>query len=104
MSDEPQSRLESQLLPFVREPGLRPVLIAAVGVFVTFGAWMLAGAIRSRSLAALGAALLLALASAEAVRSDVQRRGRPGVVSAIVLALWLLSGLGAAAGVRMGLL
>jgi len=104
MSDVPKSPFESHLLPYVREPGLRILLIAAVGIFVTFGAWMLAGAVRSRSVPAVAAALLLGVASAEAVRSDVRSRGRPGIVSAIVLALWLLSGLGAALGVRFDLL
>ena len=99
-----QGRLERHLLPFVREPGLRIVLIAALGIFVTFGAWMLAGVLRSRSVPAIAATLLLGLASVEAVRGDLRRRGRPGVASVLVLVLWLLSGLSAVVGVRFGLL
>jgi hypothetical protein len=102
MADE--SRLERHLRPLVREPGLRLLLIAGTGIFVTFGAWMLAGALRSRSVPAIAATLLLLLASAEAVRSDVRRSHRPGVVSGLIAALWLLSALGALAGTRFGLL
>lgn len=95
---------ERFLRPFVEDPSLRIVLIAGVGIVVTFGAWLAANAIRAGSASAIAALLLLAVMSAEAVRSELVRRRRPGPLAVVIGAVWGLTALVTWAALRSGLL
>ena len=101
---EPAGGGDSILRPLLTDPSLRGLLVAGGGILVTFGAWMIAMAVGSRSLPAIGALGLVAVLSAEGVRADVRRARRPGAATWLVLAFWLLSGGIAWAGIRFGLL
>ncbi len=85
---------ERLLRPYFEDPHLRIVLFSVLGVLVTFGVWIGANAIRSRSLAAIALLLALGVGSSELVRSDLRGLGRPGPLSGVVAALWLLTGFG----------
>jgi hypothetical protein len=85
---------ERLMRPYFEDPDLRGVLFAAIGVLVTFGVWIGANAIRSRSLIAIGVLLLLGVGSAELIRSELRGLKRPGPISGIIATLWLLTGLG----------
>ena len=97
------SASESFLRPFLEDGNLRLLLISGSGILITFGAWVLATAIRSRSVAAVAAMLVLAVASAEAIRSDVRSRRRPGPVSGLIGAFWMLTALAAWAALHWDL-
>jgi hypothetical protein len=94
---------ERLLRPFLEDPGLRIVAIAAMGVFASFGAWGLAGALRARSPFAIAALLALAWVSAAGVRAGWREGGRPGPLGLAIGAFWLLSALGAWAALRFEL-
>ncbi len=87
--DEPR-RLADHLLEYVREPMLWPVLLVAVGIFVTLGTAVLLAAVGTRNLFALAALLLLGAVSADAVVRELRSRGF-GPVSGGLLAFWGLS-------------
>jgi len=95
--------LDDWLRPFFRDSTLVPVLLVATGCFTALGAGIIAWAVRGRSLAAIGALVLLAGMSADAVLRDWRRHGRLGLASRAVLGLWALSAAAAAAAVALGL-
>ena len=99
--DEREPRnLDDWLAGFVRDSGLRPVLIVALGCLAAIGAGALLLAVQGRSLPAIAALALLALGSADVLQRDLRRR-RFGPVSRLVTALWLLSALAAAGAVML---
>lgn len=101
--ESPDRGPERFLLPYLEDPNLRLVLLTASGVLVTFGAWLLASAIRSRSVGALLAVVAIGVASAEAIRSDLRRRRRPGPISVLIAAEWLATGTATWAALHWGL-
>jgi hypothetical protein len=95
--------VDEWLRPFFRDSTLVPVLLVAAGCFTALGAGIIAWAVRGRSLAAIGALVLLAGMSADALLRDRRRRGRLGLASRAVLGLWGLSAAAAAAAIAIGL-
>jgi hypothetical protein len=95
--------VDEWLRPFFRDSTLVPVLLVAAGCFTALGAGIIAWAVRGRSLAAIGALVLLAGMSADALLRDRRRRGRLGLASRAVLGLWALSAAAAAAAIAIGL-
>ncbi len=81
------------LRPFLEDPDLRLVLLSGLGIIVTFGAWVIAGAIRTRNLAVILALLVIGFASVEGVRSDWKSRRRAGPVTGLIATVWVLTGL-----------
>ncbi len=81
------------LLPFLEDPALWLVLLSGLGIIVTFGAWVIAGAIRTRNLMVILVLLVLSFASAEGIRSDLKRRRRPGPLTGLITTVWVLTGL-----------
>ncbi len=86
----PESGPERFVRAYLEDPNLRLVLLAGTGILVTFGAWVMANAIRSKSLGALLAIAVMAVASSEAIRSDLVRRRRPGPISGLIGGGWAL--------------
>ncbi len=99
--NEPRS-FEDWLGSFARDATLRPVLVVALGCFSAIGAGTLLAALRSRSLAATAALVLLGLGSADLLVRDLRRR-HLGPASQLVLALWALSAAAAIGAVAIGL-
>jgi hypothetical protein len=99
--NEPQS-FDDWLAAFAADPGLRPVLLVAIGCFTAIGAGALLLAVRGRSLAAIAALALLALGTADLLQRDLRRR-RFGPASRLAASLWLLSAVAAAGAVVLGL-
>ena len=81
------------LRPFLEDPNLRLVLLSGLGIIVTFGAWVIAGAIRTRNLMVILVLLVFSFASAEGIRSDLKRRRRPGPLTGLITTVWVLTGL-----------
>lgn len=100
--DEQPTRLADHLKEYVREPMLWPVVLVAAAIFVTLGAAALLAALAQRSLFAMAALALLGGMSADQVLREL-RGGGPGVVTALVLGFWVLSGCVAWAAVLLGL-
>lgn len=104
--EDPEQHLpfaERWIAPFVREPMLWPVGLVAVAHAVAFLAPVLLLSLRDRKLSALGALALLLVASGDAVRREIARRRRPGVVCGLLAAIWALSALAAFAAHRTGI-
>jgi hypothetical protein len=100
--DQPRS-FEDWLRTFLTDSTLWPVLVVAVGCFTALGAGIVAWAVRGRSPAAIAALVVLAGMSTDALLRDRRRHGRLGLASRLVLLLWALSTVGAAAAVALGL-
>ncbi len=96
------SRSEQMLRPFFEDSALWPVLVVIALSLASFGAAILVAAIADRNYAAIAALLVLALISGDLLRVDLRRR-RFGVVSGLMLSLWVLSALLAGAAVTLGL-
>jgi hypothetical protein len=98
-SEEPGERepdeqgLEPHLRVFVTEPTLWPVTAAAVLIAATFGAAVISYAWHDRNIAAQGALVILAGLSVFTMEPEL-RALRPGLATASVLVLWILSFLG----------
>lgn len=99
----PEAGLDRWIDPFFSDSMLWPVLIVLVTAFAIFGAAVLLLAVRTRSFFAIAALLVLVVASAEALRSDLHRR-RVGRAGGLILVLWTLSALLALAAARFGML
>jgi hypothetical protein len=98
---EPRS-VDDWLVDFARNAALRPVLLVALGCFSALGAGALLLAVRGRSLPAIAALALLALGTGDLLQRDLRRR-RFGPAARLAAALWVLSGLAAAAAVAFGI-
>ena len=99
---EPRS-LDDWLRQFVSDSTLVPVALVAAGCFSAIGAGVLLAALRARNLPAIAALVLLAGMSIDGLARDRRRRGRLGLASRLVLALWALSGAAAVAALALGL-
>ena len=110
-SDEPGSEREPKgelwvdrwILPAVRESTLFPLLLVVIGHAVAFVAPALLFAVRDRQIGARLALLALAVLTFGCVRFEFRRHRRPDLLSAILLATWLASGVAAWACDRYGL-
>lgn len=96
------ARLDAWILPFFQDSALWPVLIVALLSLATFGAAILLVALDTRNQFAIAALALLAWMSGDVAWRDLRRR-RLGPICALILALWLLSGLLALTALRLGL-
>lgn len=96
-------RLDVWILPFFQDSALWPVLIVALLSLATFGAAILLVALDTRNKFAIAALALLVWMSGDVAWRDLRRRRRLGPICALILALWLLSGLLALAALRLGL-
>jgi hypothetical protein len=94
--------LDRLILPYFTELALWPILLVAILSLATVGAAILLLAIHDRNYYALGALLILAGMSVDAVLRDLRHR-RLGPASGLIVALWLLSALVAAGAARIGL-
>ena len=111
-SDEPGSEREPTgelwvdrwILPAVRESTLFPLLLVVIGHVVAFAAPALLFAVRDRHTGARVALLALAVLTFGCVRFEIRRHHRPDLLSAILLATWLVSAVVAWACNRYGLL
>ena len=99
---EPHS-LDDWLRQFLSDGGLVPVALVAAGCFTAIGAGVLLAALWARNLPAIAALVLLAGMSIDALLRDRHRRGRLGLASRLVLALWALSVAASAAALALGL-
>lgn len=97
------SRLDEWLREFLANGALVPVALVVAGCFTAIGAGVLLAALHAGSLPALAALVLLGAMSADALLRDRRRRGRLGLASRLVLALWALSLVAAAAALALGL-
>jgi len=86
-----ESRLERNLLTFLREPMLWPVLVAIIGHAVALLVPVILLAVRERRLSSAALLLLLVGLSASLLRRETRLRGRPGALSGVVWATWSLS-------------
>ena len=82
---------ERWVAPFVREPLLWPVAIVLVAHAVAFLAPVQLLALRDRRIGALGALAGLVVLSGAAVRSELARLRRPGLVCALLAIIWVLA-------------
>jgi predicted alpha/beta hydrolase family esterase len=94
---------ERWVAPFVREPLLWPVMIVIVAHAVAFLAPVLLLALRERRLAALGALTGVIVLSGAAVRAELARLHRPGVVCGLLAATWGLAVVAALVAHRTGI-
>jgi hypothetical protein len=99
---EPKS-LDDWLRQFITNGALVPVALVAAGCFTAIGAGVLLAALWARNIPAIAALVLLAGMSIDALLRDRRRRGRLGLASRLVLALWALSLAAAAAALALGL-
>jgi len=83
--------IEARLLPVLRETTLLPLWLVVAGHIIAFVVPTLLLAIRDRRFAAQAALLLLLFLSGSAVRLEIRQRGGVGLVSGLVLALWVAS-------------
>ena len=86
------SWVDRAVLPFVFEPTLWPVLLVVIGHAVAFVTPALLWALRDGRPAAQAALLLLGLLTVRTLRFELGRQRRPGALTGIWGAIWLLSG------------
>jgi hypothetical protein len=88
---EETSFIEQRLLPVLGETTLLPLWLVVAGHIIAFVVPTLLLALRDRRFAAQAALLLLVFLSGSAIRAEIRQRGRMGLVSGLVLALWIAS-------------
>jgi hypothetical protein len=98
------SRIERALLPYLREQTLWPVLVAVLAHVVALVAPLLVLTLRDGHPWAALAVAVFGIATGVGVGFEVRDRRRPGLVSALLAATWLLCGAGAFAGVYYDIL
>src|SRR5215472_14975664 len=91
LSDERLAFTERWIMPFVREPLLWPVMVVLVAHGIAFLAPIQILAIRDRRIAALAALSALLVLSGTAVRRELARIHRPGVVCALLGVTWVFA-------------
>jgi len=80
--------IEDQIVPLIAEPTLGPIWVVVVVHIAAFGAWALLIALeQGRVTAWLGVFGLFWLTGTAAV-AEIRQRGRPGALSALILATW----------------
>lgn len=94
---------ERWIAPFVREPLLWPVTAVILAHAVAFLAPVLLLALRDRRVGALGALTGIAVLSGAALRAELARLHRPGVVCGLLAATWSLAALAALVAHRTGI-
>lgn len=94
---------ERWLAPFVREPLLWPVTFVIIAHAVAFLAPVLLLGLRDRRLSALGALAGIVVLSGAAVRAEIARQRRPGMVCALLATTWAFAVLVAIAAHRTGI-
>jgi hypothetical protein len=99
-----RSRLERAILPFLREPTLWPVLLAVLAHAIALVAPLLVASWRTRHGWSITGLVVLAVASAAAIRIELRDHGRPRAVSGLILVTWILCATGAWAAVHLGIL
>ena len=105
-SDDPEQHLpfaERWIAPFVREPLLWPVAFVIIAHAVAFLAPVLLLALRDRRISALGALTGILVLSGAAVRAEVTRQRRAGMVCALLAVTWACAVLAAIAADRTGI-
>ena len=102
---DPQGELwvDRWLLPAIRESTLFPLLLVVIGHVIAFVAPALLFALRDRRIGAQIALFALAVLTFGCVRFEIRRHRRLDLLSAILLATWLASGVVAWACDRYGL-
>ena len=80
--------LEHSVMPYVRDPALRPVLVAVLGHVSIALAPLLLVVWRTGSTAAGVAAVGIAIASIAAIGLELARFRRPGGVTVALVATW----------------
>lgn len=99
------SRVERALMPFLREPTLWPVLLAAIAHAIALvGPLMVIVWRDPRPGWPVVGLLLLATLTAAAIRVELRDRRRPGPISGLLAVTWMLCGFGAWGGARLGIL
>ncbi|HEX5068555.1 MAG TPA: hypothetical protein VFY49_20715 [Myxococcota bacterium] len=82
---------ERWVAPFVREPLLWPVALVIIAHAVAFLAPVLLLGLRDRRISALGALAGILVLSGSAVRAELARRHKPGVVCGILGVIWIFA-------------
>jgi hypothetical protein len=82
---------ERWIAPFVREPLLWPVAVVIIAHAVAFLAPVLLLGVRDRRISALGALAGILVLSGSAVRGELARRHKPGVVCGILGVIWVFA-------------
>jgi hypothetical protein len=100
-AEKDRSRLDAWLGPFITDSLLWPVGIVLAAALALFGAAILLLALE-RNVFAWIALLALLFATADGLRGDLRRR-RLGPGAVLILLVWLLALLAAAAGSQLGL-
>jgi predicted MFS family arabinose efflux permease len=94
---------ERWIAPFVREPLLWPVALVIVAHAVAFLAPVFLLGLRDRRISALGALAGITFLSGAAVRAELARRHKPGVVCGLVAVIWIFAAAAAFAAHRTGI-
>lgn len=94
--------VDSWLQPFFTDSALWPVVLVTAGCLGTLGAAMLVAALYVFNYAAIGALLLLAWMSSDAVIRN-RKEGRFGLLGRCIMSLWFVSALLAIGAVWLGL-
>jgi hypothetical protein len=103
-SDAPaQSIADRWIAPFVREPLLWPVTAVILAHGVAFLAPVLLLALRDRRTAPIAALTGIVLLTGAAVRSELERKRKPGIVCALLATVWGFAVLAAYAAHRTGI-
>lgn len=84
--------IDRYLLPALRESTLFPLLLVVIGHVVAFIAPALLFAVRDRSFGSMAALFAISVLTVQCIRFEVGRHGRLGVLSAILLSTWAVSG------------
>jgi hypothetical protein len=91
---DPEAQLpfaERWIAPFVREPLLWPVALVLIAHAVAFLAPVLLLGLRERRVGALGALAGIVVLSVAAVRAELARHHRPGVVCGLLAVIWVFA-------------
>ena len=86
-----ESRIDRFVLPFMRDPALWPILVIFVAHIAAFVAPVLLFALRDGRIPSFAALFGLAGLSIGLVRHESLDRGRPGPLSGLTLATWLVA-------------
>jgi hypothetical protein len=103
-NDEPAESLADRwIAPFVTEPLLWPVAAVILAHAIAFLAPVLLLALRDRRTAPIGALTGIVLLTGAAVRSELERKRKPGVVCALLATIWVFAVIAAYAAHRTGI-
>ena len=94
---------ERWIAPFVHEPLLWPVGLVIIAHAVAFLAPVFLLGLRDRRISALGALAGITVLSGAAVRAEIARRHKPGIVCGLIAVIWLFAALAAWVAHRTGI-